>query len=587
VRRVLLITLAAWSWQVWAAPAPAWRLTRDAHFEVYAQTSDQNARAILDWFEKLRAFFEQPGWTPGAAPPASTVRVIVFASDQEYQPYRIRAAADAYYIGSGDQNYIVMSGSDAKSSGIAAHEYAHLVLRTSGSKLPAWLKEGLGEVYSTLHLGSRDAELGGPLRGRLQTLRGHDWLPLADLNAVSDDVIQHQERAANDLFYAESWALTGMLALSPGYAAKFPLFITAAGEGMPTLDLLGETYGKSAADVMRDLRAWVGQGAPATVPLPRVVAEEFAVEVSAVSPLAARMLIARLLLVGGELERAGELFAELDREEPGSAEVTAALGAIALRKGDLVGARLAWKRAIDEGIADAKLCYEYASLADHAGLGLDDIRPALERAVTLDSGFDDARYQLALIEKNAGHYDEAVRQFRSMREVKDSRAYPYWMALADALNELGRRDEAESAAQQAAVHAITTSERSRAAEQRYIAQTDIGVRFARDPSGRAIMITARMPHNTTDWNPFIEPGDDMRKLQGMLREIACGETTKVRVEASGKTFTLVIPDLKHVEMRHAPAEFTCGPQEGTRVTVDYALTQSAGTEGIVRRMTFE
>ena len=46
-----------------------------------------------------------------------------------------------------------------------------------------------------------------------------------------------------------------------------------------------------------------------------------------------------------------------------------------------------------------------------------DIRPALERAVALEPDFDDAHYQLALLEKNAGHYEAAIREFHAMRIV--------------------------------------------------------------------------------------------------------------------------------------------------------------------------
>jgi Tetratricopeptide repeat len=196
---------------------------------------------------------------------------------------------------------------------------------------------------------------------------------------------------------------------------------------------------------------------------------------------------------------------------------------------------------------------------------------------------DDAHYQLALLEKNAGRYEAALREFLAMGEVKDARAYPYWMALADTYNQLGRRDEAQSAAQRAAVHAITAAERERADEQTFIAQTDLGVRFSRDAAGRPIMVTARMPHQTADWNPFIEPGDDVRRVRGTLREINCGATTAIRVEASGKLLWLTIPDLHHVQMRHAPDEFVCGVQDpAPPVIVDYAATGN-----IVRGMDFQ
>src|SRR5579862_2994187 len=150
MRQYWAAALVALAVPLCAAPVPAWRLTRSQHFEIYAQSSDQRARAVLDWFEKLRAFFQQPGWTASSTAPSSRVRVIVFASADQYQPYRLRATADAYYVGYGDQDYIVMTGSEVKSFGIAAHEYAHLVLRAGGSKLAPWLAEGLAEVYSTL-----------------------------------------------------------------------------------------------------------------------------------------------------------------------------------------------------------------------------------------------------------------------------------------------------------------------------------------------------------------------------------------------------------------------------------------------------
>jgi hypothetical protein len=44
--------------------------------------------------------------------------------------------------------------------------------------------------------------------------------------------------------------------------------------------------------------------------------------------------------------------------------------------------------------------------------------------------------------------------------------------------------------------------------------------------------------------------------------------------------------LQHVQMRHAPSEFVCGPQSATQVTVDYARTPNAATDGIVRGMDF-
>jgi len=98
-----------------AAPVSTWRLALSEHFEIYAQSSAQRAAAILQNFEHLRTFFlAESGWKTAGA---RAVRVIVFASRDEYQPYQLRANADAYYVGSGDQDYIVMAGADPRDFG--------------------------------------------------------------------------------------------------------------------------------------------------------------------------------------------------------------------------------------------------------------------------------------------------------------------------------------------------------------------------------------------------------------------------------------------------------------------------------------
>ncbi len=568
------------------AAAPEWRLTRNEHFEVYAQTSDRRAHEILTWFEQLRAFFETAA--PAGRPP---VRIVVFASQQEYQPYRLRSTADAYYVGSGSQDYIVMGSDDPARFGLAAHEYAHLALRGSRLQLPLWMKEGLAEFFATLRITEHATELGGALPGRLRALHRMTWMPLPELTTLSEESGRQETREAADLFYAESWALAGMLILSPEYAPGFQKLLVRLAAGTTSQEALYTTYAKSPDEVARDLHAWVDRGASQTVQLPEVAIDAPAITVSAVPPPAARLFLAQVLMAAGEFDRAEASFTALapafENDAPHSAAVFAGLGTIALHKGDSNGARRAWKQAIDRGIADALLCYQYATLADQAGVPADDIRPVLERAIALQPDFDDAHYQLALLEKNSGHYETALREFQAIPTVAETRAYAYWLALADTFNELGRRDEARSAAHHAEEHAGTAAERARVDEEIYIAQTDPGVQFARDAAGRLQLVATRMPHQQSDWNPFIEPGDDMHRIQGKLREIQCGELTTIRVEAGGKTITLAIPDLQHVQLRHAPSDFVCGPQqEDTLVTIDYARQPGSSGDGVVRGMDF-
>jgi tetratricopeptide (TPR) repeat protein len=472
---------------------------------------------------------------------------------------------------------------------VAAHEYAHAVLRAGGLQLPPWFNEGLAEFFSTIRIGEKEITLGGELPSNAESLRHGTWMPLSQLLALPAESPLRDARESAGLFYAQSWALTEMLLLSPEYGPRFHALLTALSSGTPSLNALTTVYAKSADTMAGDMHEWVKNRSRFTpVPLPAMVTGKVAVEVADVPAFAAQLILADLLLAAGELERAEASYLELARERPESADISAALGTIALRQGDYDRARRHWKRAIDQGVTDAMLCYQYAVLADTAGLPADEVRPALLRALTLNPEFDDARYKLALLEKNARQFEAALEQLRAMKTIAPVRTYNYWTAVADACNELGRRDEALAAARKATAYASTNSERALAAQLAHMAQTDLAVGFSRNANGRPQMVTTRIPHNTTNWNPFIEPGDDIRRAEGTLREIECGEKgMRILVDTASGPLKLAIPDPSHVQMRNAPAEFTCGPQPGSAVTAEYAVTKAQENgDGVVRGLEF-
>jgi tetratricopeptide (TPR) repeat protein len=570
-----------------ACPASEWRLARSEHFEVYSQSGDENARIALASFEQLRGFFLEQDVIPAHQLPA--MRVIVFGSSQEYEPYRLRSTADAHYVGGEGRDYILMAASGPSDFAVAAHEYAHFVMRVAGYHLPAWLGEGLAEVFSTVRVSERGCEFGGDLPARSQALRRRAWMPIPELLALTADSPERQNRDGGAVFYSQSWALADLLVFSPAYAPRFPQLIAALNAGRPSVEALTTVYGTSPDIIASDLRAWVYQDNRVVRRLPGILPANPSGEISGVPPRAAQSVLAEALLAGGDLDRSEALYRDLAQGSPEAADVWAGLGTIALRRGNNNAARDQWKRAIELGELDPILCYRFAVLASDAGLPADEIRPALERAVAARPGFDDARYMLALLEKNTGHFDAAVAHLRAIKNVGPARAYGYWCALAYSLTELDRREEAVAAARQAAEHATTPGERANATTLDYMARTDLAVRFDRDANGRAQLVTTRIPHATTNWNPFIEAGDDLRRVQGTLREVDCdGEHTRVRVATTDGPLTLAIVDASRVEMRNAPAEFVCGPQaDAPPVTVEYAASQKgSGADGLLRGMEF-
>jgi hypothetical protein len=570
-----------------ALPAADWSLARSAHFEVYAQAGPEDARSVLLWFEQLHAFFLRQTELPlDNRPP---LRIVVFRSATEYEPYRIGPTADAYYVATESRDYIVMAHRGAGDFQVAAHEYWHFVEHAGTLQLPPWLNEGLAEFFSTVRLGESASLAGSEPAGRSRLLRSRAWMPLTELLALPADSPRRDDRETSDLFYAESWALADMLILAPEYAPRFHELVATLAAGSAGPEALTGIYAKPPEAIAGDLRNWVEKRKFMPLTISTVVPDAITIEVSEISSRTSRYLIAEVLLATGKVERAETLYRELAQEKPDDTDVSAALALVALRKGDADGARRQWTRALAEGIRDPEVCYRYAIAAQDAGFVAEDVRPALERAVTLRPAFDDALYSLALLENNASQPEAALRHLRAMHTITAGRQFQYWVATAYALTELGHREEAKAAAETAAAKAATAEERAYAIQLGVIAVTDMVVQFTRDATGNIRLVTTRAPHDAPEWNPFIEPGDRIRRVEARLRDIDCsGGATMFTLDTDAGPVRLAIPDPHHVQMRNAPPEFTCGAQQPMPLVMAvYAASRAANVDGILRGMAFQ
>ncbi|SPE31880.1 conserved exported hypothetical protein [Candidatus Sulfopaludibacter sp. SbA3] len=561
-----------------------WTVAKSAHFEVYSQDSEAEARIALQWFEQLRATVLREAGIDVSGRRA--VRVIGFRSENEYSRYRMTPTADAYFVGADEGDTIVMPSLAETCFTMAAHEYAHLIQHAAASHLPPWLSEGLADVFSTVRWDQRGSRIGGELPGRLDVLRRHAWMPLQQLLVLPANSPLRNDRTTAALFYAESWILTEMLALSPAYRPRFASLLAALTSGADSAKAVESTYGKPLDAVRRDLVAWMGRRRGQSILLVSPPADAGVMSVAKVPAGAVQLMMAELLLAAGDLSEAESAYRDLTRETPERAEVWAGLGAIAAARKQYDEARALWKRAMDQGIGDAGICFRYAELLEGDVAHQEERRAALERAVALRPEFDDGRWVLALLEENSGHFQTALAHLQAMREVAPARAYHYWCTVADALTGLGRSEEATAAAGRALETAATAEERVYAAQLAHIARTHLAVRLARDEAGNPRMVTTRVPNDAVGFNPFIEPDDDLRRVQGTLREIECGSPPmRFFVDTPAGRLALTIPDPTRVQMRNAPAEFVCGPQPGNAVIVEYAATKEK--EGIVRGVEFK
>ncbi len=563
-----------------AASSSGWVSARSSHFEVYAH-SGADARQTLVRFEQLRAFFEQH--TGIQVESHLPLRVLVFSSIAEYSAFRWNSVSDAYFVAGEERDSIVLP--DPNSERLAAHEYWHFVEHAGNLRLPLWLNEGLADFFSTVRWETHAGRMGDPPPDHIAALRRGSWIPLPTLLSLAAGAPALSERSQSEMFYAESWALAHMLKLSPAYAPRFPELMERLASGTPTLQALEGVYARPVDWIARDLRTWLHKAH--SVPLPAAMpSAPLSIAIAEVPPAEVGLSLAEILLSVGRVDQAESLYREVASEAPENADVAGRLALLALGRHDLTEAREQWQRAIEHGIGDARICYRFAELAEEAGAPAVEVRRALERAVLLDPAYDDALFSLALTENRSGEPAAARRHLRAMRNITPGRRFVYWTAMSDALNELGRRDEAKAAAETAKTWAATAEERAYAERLAYVAETDLAVRFTRDSAGNVRLETARAPHDAADWNPFIEPGDHVRRVEARLREIQCGGAATVFVvETASAVLGLKVPDPTHVQMRNAPAEFTCGPQTGTHVLAVYAETGPA--TGLLRGLEFQ
>ncbi len=159
------------------------------------------------------------------------VRIVAVKNARQYDPYRINAFAAAFYTKGRYRDYIVLGDLDPDRLPIAIHEYMHLVVENSGIKLPVWLIEGWADVYSTLKPIGKKSMVGDLIPGRVRVLLQQKWLPFETLTSVSHDSPAYNEKDRASIFYAESWALTHLLYLSPEYSGNFNKFLLALNSG--------------------------------------------------------------------------------------------------------------------------------------------------------------------------------------------------------------------------------------------------------------------------------------------------------------------------------------------------------------------
>ena len=592
---VLLLAVSAAT----ALEAAEWNKVSTPNFEVYTTAAERDARQTLQLFEQVRAFFMAV--KSSKVTTRLPVTIVGFRNPKEYKPYALNEVAAAYFVGDEQRDYIVMSNMGLESSPTAIHEYMHLLVRHSGLKWPVWLNEGFAEVYSTLKPQGSQILLGAIPQGRTYSLAQEKWLSLAALFAVGHDSPEYNEKNRAGILYAESWLLTHMLSLSTGYRDKFPAFAAQVSASGSTEQAFTQVYGKSLAQVQKDLDAYYHSNSLNGVAF-KTQFEKFAIgKLEPAGDLEIGLTLAKLVALNGRFDEAASRLGELATAHRDSYEVDEGLAYLEWRKGNVQAARQHFQRATERGTKNWKTYWDYARL-----LGGDDSKEsiaALRKTLELNPDLMEARMMLGSELYRSGVYAQALITLRELKNVPPERAATVYLILAYCAMQLKMENDAKQFAEQALKYASKPGE-SESARQvlAYLNHKgpDVPTAGAPPAAGGVAEVSVsetrpvlRRQELDSLTPPSEAPAPDNLRLmaRGRLTRLDCLEgVARIRLNADGTDYSLLIRKPDRVAIRNnlgAAVEMKCGDQS-TPVAVEYTLERDEkySTSGDVQSLEF-
>jgi len=431
-----------------SAAQDQWFHLTTPHFEMYTTGGEKRAREVILYFEEVRSFFAKASPVRGVT--EFPVRIVGFKNAKQYDPYRINSFAAAFYTKGRYRDYIVLGDLEPDHLPVAIHEYMHLVVQNSGIKLPVWLNEGWADVYSTLRPMGKKSLVGDLIPGRVQVLLQQKWLPFDILTSVSHDSPAYNEKDRASIFYAESWALTHMLYLSPGYSKNFNKFLLALNSGAGTNEACQTSFGKTGAEVFADLQQYLrGNKLYGAVFEVKLSKSEEEATVDQATDFDSALMSADLFAAINKLDRAKAGYEALAAQNAKRPEIPQSLGYLAWQKQDVELARMQFEKAFAAGSKDPQLCFHLAMFELQHGNGEAKAIAALQRALKLKPDYTDARLELGMAEIQANKYTEALADLKEIKRIDPNRAGRYFNALAYAYTQTSNFPEARKQAEAA------------------------------------------------------------------------------------------------------------------------------------------
>lgn len=198
-----------------------WIEVRSQHFRVLSDGSDKDARRMAREFEQMRAVFSRqfPTLRLDSGAPLLVLAVRDENGMKALAPARWKnkgAKPAGMFLHGWEKNFALVRLDTVSREGyeVIYHEYTHSLIHMNFRLCPLWLNEGLADFFANTRFQKDKIYIGAPNR-RTQIFSQKPLIPLDEFLSLTQSSPYYHDEDKVQRFYAESWALTHFLMMSP------------------------------------------------------------------------------------------------------------------------------------------------------------------------------------------------------------------------------------------------------------------------------------------------------------------------------------------------------------------------------------
>jgi tetratricopeptide (TPR) repeat protein len=266
--RIAFLGLLASSLLATACLTPAyetdWVEVESEHFEIASSMDAEEAVALANDLETFRSAI-QVLTNAERFDPLVPTRIYAFRSERDFSQYAPPDSAGFFQASMRGFTVALYPDRNIGSTAIIQHEFTHLLMQNQDAfNYPLWFHEGFAELFGAMSIVGDQVRVGFPPEYRMDSLRYGNWVPIEKVVATRS---LGEFPGAEDMFYAESWALVHYLQYGrEDHAAttvQMPRYLSLIDAGASVADAWRDAFGGELGALDRILKAYLKDGVPA------------------------------------------------------------------------------------------------------------------------------------------------------------------------------------------------------------------------------------------------------------------------------------------------------------------------------------